>query len=74
MDMDIKSKAGAECANYVRVDEDDLDGIVRVYDSEGHGYREFSGAPKRVLRAEAEAFAAKVASELGIEWGCNYND
>ena len=47
---------------------------MRVYDSEGAVYMEFSSDCRAARRGEAEAFAAHVASEIGIEWGCNYPD
>lgn len=61
----------AAVANYVRVDEDDMDKVIRVYDDSGEVYKEFDG-PRSERRYAAEVFAAAVAKRLGCEWGSNY--
>ena len=58
--------------NYIRVDEDDMDKVIRVYDSDGEVAKEFSG-PRAERRYAAEVFAAAEAKRLGCEWGANYS-
>ncbi len=61
----------AAAVNYIRVDEDDMDKVVRVYDSDGEVFKEFEG-PRSERRYAAEVFAAAEAKRLGCEWGSNY--
>ena len=61
----------AASENYIRVDEDDMDKVIRVYDSDGEVFREFEG-PRSERRYAAEVFAAAEAKRLGCEWGSNY--
>lgn len=59
-------------ANYVKVDEEG--DVITVYDADGEvELRVFTVYPRSVRRAEAEAYAFRMAARLGCQWGTNYN-
>jgi hypothetical protein len=58
--------------NYIRVDEDDLDKVIRVYDDEDKVYREFDEGSRLQHRAQAMEYAKQEATRLGIKYGANW--
>lgn len=59
--------------NYIRVDEDDMDETIYVYDCTGEISNTFEGGTRTDRRRAAEEFAKRESARINCEWGANYN-